>query len=166
MKVWRKNGTEMWFLVYTEVQSQKLTTFTRRTYVVWHRIFEKYEHDTVSLAILADDNPSWRPSRFTRECFGCRLDFTFPYVKLLDYQKKPDDLASSDNIFAIVVQAHLKTLATKNNHQDREREKLQLTKSLYQQGRTKKEIAGLYRFIDWLMKLPKGLLFGTCGLYF
>ena len=39
--------------------------------------------------------------------FGCKVDFQFPVIKLLDYQQRLPELSASHNPFAIVVMAHL-----------------------------------------------------------
>jgi hypothetical protein len=43
----------------------------------------------------------------------------FPVVKLLDYESRLDELEKSDNPFAIVVAAHLKTQATRRDFESR-----------------------------------------------
>ena len=63
----------------------------------------------------------------------------------------------SKNPFAVVVMAHLKTLRTSRSLEDRFDWKLRLVKSLYEKGYSKKDILELFRFIDWLMKLPDDL---------
>ncbi len=39
----------------------------------------------VSLAILGDDRPNWRPSEFVAGRWGCEVRFTFPTAKLLKH---------------------------------------------------------------------------------
>jgi hypothetical protein len=76
-------------------------------------------------------------------------------VKLLDYQW--EDLEQSENIWAIIVMAHLKTKATTNNLREREQWKWNLVRGLYQRGLTKFEIINLGKFIDKMMTLPPQL---------
>jgi hypothetical protein len=38
-----------------------------------------------SLAVLADDDPNWRPTEFRNTLFGCEAGLHFPAVKLLDF---------------------------------------------------------------------------------
>src|SRR5262249_13707694 len=64
VKVWLRDGREEWLLIHVEVQSWREDDFARRMYVYNYRIFDRYDREVVSLAILADDNPTWRPSRF------------------------------------------------------------------------------------------------------
>ena len=50
----------------------------------------------------------------------CELSLKFPIAKLLDYESRWQELESSDNPFAIIVMAHLKTKATTGNLSERE----------------------------------------------
>src|SRR5262245_24070532 len=83
-KVWRGEGQESWLLLHIEVQSQEEKDFALRMFVYNYRIFDRYNRDVVSLAVLGDDRASWRPSVYRFSLWGCRREFTFPIVKLLD----------------------------------------------------------------------------------
>jgi flagellar biosynthesis/type III secretory pathway protein FliH len=76
---------------------------------------------------------------------------------LLDYQNRWTELEASDNPFATVVMAHLKTQQTSKKPQERKAWKFSLIRRLYEQGLQEKDIRNLYRFIDWVMMLPKAL---------
>jgi hypothetical protein len=56
-----------------------------------------------------------------------------------------------------VVLAHLKTLETRNQPEERRFWKVRLVKSLFDRGLTGEEIRQLFRVIDWLMELPREL---------
>jgi hypothetical protein len=49
-----------------------------------YRIFDRYDREVVSFAVLADDDPDWRPSQFGYGRWGFRTGTEFPIVKLLD----------------------------------------------------------------------------------
>jgi len=157
VKVWRTTGEVMWVLVHIEVQAQEDPDFPQRTYVYNYRLFDRYNQMVVSLVVLADDQPDWRPDRFDRALWGCSVEFKFPAVKLLDYADKWQELESSPNPFATVVLAHLKTLETQQQTQVRLEWKIRLVKGLYERGFTAQDIRNLFRFIDWIMALPKDL---------
>jgi len=103
-------------------------------YTYNYRLFDRYNRRVASLAVLGDDNPVWRPSEFGYTLFGCRASLEFPTVKLLDYAPRWEELAASRNPFAVVVLAHLKTLATHRDAPERLRWKLNLIRSLYEGG--------------------------------
>ena len=86
-----------------------------------------------------------------------RAGLDFPVVKLLDYGEDWDSLAQNANPFAIVVMAHLKTLQTRHDPQERRQWKFALSRMLYERGYTRQDILELFRFIDWLMILPPGI---------
>jgi hypothetical protein len=81
-----------------------------------------------------------------------QLIFNFSIVKLLDYQW--EDLERSQNVFAIVVMAHLKTKETTSNLSEREQWKWNLSRLLYEKGYNRKAIVDLYKVIDIMMALP------------
>ena len=107
--------------------------------------------------VKGDDNPNWRPDNFQVELWGSQTSFRFSTVKLLDYRLEWDALENSDNPFATVVMAHLKTLETKHDAFERQRWKLNLAKRLYQKGYNRQDVINLLRFIDWLINLPEVL---------
>jgi hypothetical protein len=144
-------------MIHIEVQSDKDRDFPLRMYVYNYRIFDKQYLPVTSLAILADDNPSWRPVAYSSEQWGCEIQCKFPVVKLFDYSDKIDSLLEKTNPFAIITAAHLKTKTTKNNPQQRYAWKWTITRALYEKGFSTKDILSLYRLVDWLMILPDDL---------
>jgi hypothetical protein len=152
------DGEETWLLIHAEIQGQPDVDFPERMFVYYYRIFDRYKKDTVSLAVLTDPDPNFRPEKYSRKRFGCRLRFNFPAVKLLDYGKKWEKLESSDNLFALAVMAHLKALELKvEQGEERKRWKLRLVRMLYERGCDRRDVLELFRFIDWLLMLPPEL---------
>ena len=156
VKVWRGDGAEIWVLIHVEIQSQASSDFAERMYVYNYRIFDMYRRSVVSLAVLADDQDSWRPDRYQNELWGCRVEFLFPAVKLLDYQGRSESLADN-NPFAVIVAAHLTTQQTNQDISGRYQGKLRIAKSLYQRGYSRQDILELFRLIDWMMTLPESI---------
>jgi hypothetical protein len=111
----------------------------------------------VSLAILGDSQASWRPQEYSYGRWGCRLSLQFPTVKLLDYQPRWLELEASDNPFAVLVMAHLRTQATTKDLTGRLRWKLSLVKRMYELGYSRDKILQLFDLIDRLMALPPNL---------
>jgi hypothetical protein len=134
VKVWANDGQETWVLIHVEVQGQVDATFAKRMYVYNYRLFDRYDRQVVSLAILADERKTWRPSQFKYVRWGCQVRLKFPVVKLLDYANRAQELERSANPFALVVLAHLKTLATRRDLEQRLHWKLTVVKMLYQKG--------------------------------
>lgn len=85
------------------------------------------------------------------------MSLEFPTVKLLDYEAQWQTLEETVNPLGMVVMAHLKTKATSQNPESRLQWKLRLVRSLFAKGYSREQIIGLFRFIDWIMFLPKEL---------
>ena len=133
-KVWTNHGDECWLLIHIEVQGQVEVGFAERMFVYNYRAFDLYNRPVVSLAVLCDDQPDWRPDGFSYERFGCIMGIRFPSVKLLDYAGISHDLENSENQFAAVVLAHLKARETRRDMQARHAWKVRLVKGLYERG--------------------------------
>ena len=155
VKVWRKNGREVWVLLHVEVQTQRQRGFARRMDGYNHRIRDRYDRRVVSVAVLADDDPNWRPDRFEDELWGWSQRMTFPAAKLLDYAGREAELEAETNPFARVVLAHLKALETRRDPEGRRLWKVRLVRGLYERGFKAEDVRQLFRLIDWLMDLPK-----------
>ncbi len=157
IKVWLKDGKETWLLVHLEIQSQVDTSFTKRMFSYHYRIFDRYDREVVSLAILGDNQASWRPQEYSYGRWGCRLSLQFPIVKLLDYESRWLELEQSDSPFAVLVMAHLRTQATTQDLTLRLQWKLSLIKRMYEVGYSREKILQLFRLLDRLMTLPPEL---------
>ncbi|MGH7451805.1 MAG: hypothetical protein ACRENG_10695, partial [bacterium] len=72
-----------------------------------------------------------------------------------DYRERWAELESSSNPFAIIVSAYLKTLETEGNVQERYTWKKRFLLELYQRGIKRDKIWTIYKFVDWMMILPK-----------
>jgi hypothetical protein len=120
----------------------------------------RHKQPVISLAILADEEKNWRPTSYSYAIGGCRVSLEFPIAKLLDYEQNWEALEQTTNPFGVVVMAHLKTKATHQNPQNRLQWKLSLVKRLYERGYNREDVVRLFRFIDWLMVLPKELATG------
>jgi hypothetical protein len=155
VKVWRRDGTDVWVLIHIEVQGQPEQDFARRMFVYYYRIFDRYERPIMSVAILGDEQADWRPARFGQELWGCTLELRYPVVKLLDWRDRDDELAASGNPFAVVVRAYLAAQATYGALEARSRAKLGLIRRLYERGYERAQILELFRLIDWLLALPQ-----------
>ncbi len=155
IKLRRLSGEECWVLVHVEVQAQRDATFAERMFRYHYRIFDRYDQVPVSVAVLADESSTWRPADYEHGQWGCELKLAFPTIKLLDLD--PGELEASDNPFAAVVMAHLKTQQTRRLPEQRARWKLHVARLLFRRWWDRDDILELYRFLDGLMALPEAL---------
>src|SRR5712692_8067749 len=157
VQVARLDGADAWVLVHIEVQSQAEADFSKRMFAYYYRLLDRFDRPVVSLAILGDERPTWRPERYDLDLWGYGVQFTFRAVKLLDYRGNPAQLEESRNPFATIVVAHLRAQETRRNPAARLDGKLRVLRRLYRQGYSREQIVGLYRFVDWVMALPADL---------
>jgi hypothetical protein len=157
VQVYRRNGDHALVICHIEVQGEEDDDFEARMFSYNYRLGDRYNCPVVSLAIIADTNKKWRPTRLQKSLWGCSTQFEFPIVKLLDYQNDWAGLESSRNPFAVVVMAHLKTKETHNKPMERKNWKLHLVTMLYDRGYSEQDILELNHFLDWLMHLPEDL---------
>ncbi|MBF0184191.1 MAG: DUF4351 domain-containing protein [Magnetococcales bacterium] len=153
-KVWLLKGGEIWVLIHVEVHGNRTADFAERMNTVQSRVRDFYNKSVVALAILADEEPSWRPSEYVYEMWGTKLSYQFTTIKLLDYLNRLPELEASINPFAMVVLAHLQAKKTKHQPQTRYQERWRITRGLYQRGFSREQISNLYKFIEWVMSLP------------
>ncbi|WP_293139803.1 transposase [Okeania sp. SIO3I5] len=153
--MWLLDEREIWILIHIEIQSQYDREFERRMFIYNYRAFDLYNKPVISLAILGDEIPSWRPNFYEYGLEESQMRLDFAIVKLLDYQW--EELSASKNPFAIIVMAHLKTKSTTSKLTEREQWKWELVRSLYEKGLSKFDIINLFKFIDKMMKLPAEL---------
>ncbi|MGJ0604818.1 hypothetical protein [Cylindrospermopsis raciborskii] len=122
-----------------------------------YRAFDLNQKPVISLAILGDERADWQPESYNHNIGGCEVTLKFPIVKLLSYEAKWSELEESNNPFAIIVMAHLKTKATTRNLGEREKWKWSLIRGLYDKGFHREQIIRLFGIIDIMMELPKKL---------
>ncbi len=154
-QVWLLDNQEIWLLIHIEVQSQDDQEFPERMFIYNYRAYDLYGRPVVSLAILGDERKNWRPNYYEYGLEGSRVRIDFLIVKLLDYEW--EQLEESENPFAVVVMAHLKTKVTTRNSILREQWKWNLSRLLYEKGYNRKQIEDLYKVIDLMMTLPEEL---------
>jgi len=157
-KVHLKDGREQWILFHVEVQGKPDEDFPKRMFTYGYRIYDKYQQPVVSCAILTDANKKWRPNSYKVGLADSYLSLNFLTIKLIDYQNQRSKLEASNNPFANVILMQLMALEAKNKPDEQKKQvKFALTKRLYEKGFDRKAIVNLYRFIDWLIGLPKSL---------
>ncbi|NGZ06700.1 MAG: DUF4351 domain-containing protein [Magnetococcales bacterium] len=157
VRVWLLDGGDLWVLIHVEIQGNRHAHFAERMFTCQYRVFDLYKRPVVTLVILADEDGAWRPNAFGYRMWGSQVDFRFNAVKLLDYVPRMDLLEQSGNSFAVVVLAHLAGKQTRNQPEERFRQKMRLTRMLYERGFSRQQIIDLFRFIDWVLNLPARL---------
>ena len=157
VKVTLRSGEEVCILVHVEVQGYWEADFPERMHRYNHRIQERFGKNVVSLAVLTDDRPAWRPVLHGLVRWGFAHIFLFPIAKLTDYRDRWGELETSENPFAVVVMTHLKYQEAGQAPERRLEVKLGLIRTLYKRRFERKLVEHLLRFIDWILTLPEEL---------
>ena len=152
-----RDGEHKWIYVHIEVQGDHDSDFAQRMFTYNYRLYDRYNRPIASMAVLADQDPGWKPCHFGFEVLGCRHTLEFPVAKLLECAIDLDDLANHPNPFAIVTAAHLRTRQTRHDPEARYHAKHTLVRLLYRHGWSRQRILDLFAVLDWMMRLPDGL---------
>ena len=138
------------------MQGESEDDFDQRMYTYQYRLRDRYGVDIVSLAVLADTSPSFRPDRYDYARWGCEVHYLFPMSKLIDWEDNWTSLEHSNNVFALVVMAQIKAKRLKNSAK-RKDAKIGIIRLMYERGYTKQQIQELFTIIDWMIQIPSFL---------
>jgi len=154
VQVYRTSGEEELIYIHLEVQGTAQAEFAERMFVYHYRIYDYYRRPVASMAVLADDSPTWKPQEFAYNTLDCQLSLRYPVVKLQDYAGQEYELADNPNPFALVTLAHLQTQATRKDPNARYEAMWKLVQLLYDRGWERQRVLDLLFMLDWMMTLP------------
>ncbi len=157
VKVRRLDGREQWLFIHLEIQAQPDLRFPHRMWVYYYRLCDKHGEGVVSLAILADAQPNWRPRHYETEIAGCRLRLEFPVFKVLDFHGAQEVYERTGNPFALVVAAQQVALTTRGDALARYAGRWGIVRRLRRAGLERRELQDLWRVIQVLTRLPREL---------
>ena len=157
VKVRRLDGQEQWLFIHLEIQAQPDPQFPHRMWVYYYRLCDKHGEGVLSLAILADAQPNWRPHCYETAIAGCRLRLEFPAFKVLDFPDAEEVFERTGNPFALVVAAQQVALATRGDAQARYAGRWGIVRRLRRGGLERRELQDLLRVIHVLTRLPPEL---------
>ncbi len=154
-----QDGQRCLVILHIEVQDRPQHGFSYRMYCYYFHLEHQYgaTHQIVSLALLTDLKSDWRPCVHERAAFGTNLSFSYPIVKLVDFEGRLDELIATGNPFALVVAAHLKAARTKRKPGERRDWKAEYMRLAFQHKRSDYETSSVLNFIDRVMKVPPRL---------
>jgi hypothetical protein len=153
VEVQRQDGEKELLLVHIEVQAQRDDELPLRMFRYFCRIFDRFGRAPVSLAVLADPNPRWRPRPFKQSIAGCALNFQYATCKLADLNLEP--WITAGNPVARVIEAHRMAQRTGRDAKARRSGKLGLVRQLLESGMSEVEVREVMRLIHWLLALPE-----------
>jgi hypothetical protein len=143
--------------LHVEVQGKPEDDFPRRVYVYSYRAEDRFGVPVESLIILADEDPKWRPTTYRVQLKRMQLTFEFKPVKLLDWVHRKEELAQHPNPMGLFVLAHLESLRTRGDPEERARVKLGLIQLMAERKLEAEEARRWYPYLDWFLDLPAAL---------
>ena len=160
-----RSGDLTWLVLHVEVQGQPESDFAARMFSYYALLHLRLRRQRVrgeslplilGLALLTDSNADWRPGSYEARAFGHGVRYDYWTVKLLDWRGRPDELAASNNPFAIVVQAWLGVLAAHGRADDL----LALARTAFRQlrrgGYSDETSAAILAFLEQVLVAPNG----------
>jgi hypothetical protein len=152
-----RNGQFRWILLHLEIEHRKSPQLPLRLFDYNYLIRKRYNFPVVTLAILADEDPNWRPSFYEDDrVFGCGVKFDFLTCKLLDLiNQGREQLERSDSPAAAMVLANWTAQKTRRDADRRLVAKLDFARRLRKKKYSREEVEKLFRCIDQLMWLPE-----------
>ena len=153
VKVWSKGGDPRY--LHLEVQGARERQFPKRMHDYNARCVQHFGQPVASFALLIDAHPEWRPRRYRTEMYGTTLSFGFVPVKILDYESRVEELRAHENPVALFVLAQLTAMRTRKDPEGRTAAKLELILLLQGRGMGADDLRRWYRYLDWLLILPK-----------
>jgi hypothetical protein len=163
----RPSGDPRYF--HLEVQGKKERGFRRRIHLCNLRVEERFDAHVVSMVLLTDENPSWRPRRYVagqfpvdsgpggkkRRRYLDERTLRFLTVKLIDFRGREAELEALDNPMGLFVVAHLEALRTRQDPEAREQVKLRLIRNLRQRKMDEEDSRLWLSCLDWFLQLPQ-----------
>ena len=154
-KVRLLDGREQWILCHLEIQTHFEAGFPFRIDLYNAGLKWMFQEEVVTLVLLADLSPDWRPRAHHFQLGDFRSVREFPVCKLLD--RLATDWVGDDSLFVQVARAQIAALRTSSDPEARFSAKTQLVRNLYTMGYSSGTIREIFRLIDWMMRLRPDL---------
>ena len=152
VRVRLRDGDLQVLYLHIEVQSFREPGFAQRMARSFHGIRASCGEDVVTLVVLADLDPTWKPVEYRYERLGCETIFRFPCCKLLEILPQMEGDISFP---ALAARAQIEALRTSRHPDKRRIVRWRLTRSLYDSGYGRAEIQEAFRLLAWMMRLPE-----------
>ncbi len=154
-KVHLINGLDQWILCHLEIQTSYESDFASRIDLYNAGLKWMFRQEVITLVILADLRPNWRPNVYHFELGDYGSDRRFPVCKLLD--RVSSDWIDDNSLVVQVARAQIAALQTASDPHARFSAKTQLVRNLYTLGYNSDKIREIFRLIDWMMRLRSDL---------
>lgn len=147
IKVWLKDGRDVWFLIHVEIQGYQDPQISIRMFECIYRIREKYHRPVTGLVIYTDWERSYHFSAYQEEFMGTSLIYRFNTYVLRDHA--PAELATNSNPFAAIMEAAWQHLDQPKDERQLLNLKLDLVQRLKQRSIPREKISLIIDFIKY-----------------
>lgn len=155
VKVRLKNGEDKWVLIHIEIQGTFETHFSKRMFIYFYRILDKYDKEITALAVYTGNQQSRQKNKFNYNFYGTELEYKFNTYVAKDAQEK--ELLKSNNPFALVILAVKHYYKIPKDHNETFLFKLRLIRLCKEKGLNRRQIVSLFKFIDLTLQTSKEL---------
>lgn len=101
VKVYLKDGTEIWVLCVVEVEGYDKGDFEKRMFKYYYRILDKHDKDIFIITILSKKYENHVIDNYNYKFFDNQLNFRYRVYNILEQEQ--ENLKRSDNYFASLV---------------------------------------------------------------
>ncbi len=151
-----KDGTNCWILVHIEVQKELNSSFSKRMFRYFYRIYDKYEEESSGIeavAVLLNKISKYEKYNTYLYKYG-ETEIRYKYRIYQIFNQSEEYLSNNKNPFSIVVLASRYAIKYKDDLEKRKAFKYKLAKLAFERGYNKTVITQLLAFIYYLIELP------------
>jgi len=154
VKVYLKEGGDIWVLIHVEVQGQAVSNFPDRMFTYFYRALDRYNKKIAAIAILTDDQKGFSSDGYEYQFLDTRLSYHYRKYKLLEHPL--ESIRDKENPFAIVLEAAWQALVqNKGKDELLLNHKISLIRKLLNTGYAKQKVKRIFRFIEHYVHFEK-----------
>ena len=102
VKLYLKNGTQVFFLFHIEVQNYPDLTMPKRVYQMLYRTEERFGICPEILVLYIDEKKDYNPQQYTHQVWATRVQVDYKTFKLLD--NPPSQNPQPDNPYTMILE--------------------------------------------------------------
>ncbi len=155
IKIYRKDGTELWMLLHIEVQGYEDESFALRMFIYYYRIFDKFNRPIEAIALFTDDNKKYRPFEYHAKCIETEVTYRYKSFKLKDYSV--ENLYRGDNPLSYVLMAARHSISIMDDKR-RYAFIIDLYRRLWTENFDKHYIRRIFNFVQYHTELKDSIL--------
>lgn len=150
-------GDTAWVLAHIEVQSSEEAEFAARMFEDHIRLRGRYRRPIVSLAILADERATWRPTQYRDGHWGYRIQFRLPGGEARRLSRALGSAGGGPKPIRHDGDGPPDGAGDPEQSTGASASKVGADRRLYERGFQRRPVVDLLRFVDWVMALPPDL---------